>query len=65
MKETLMRQIIAKQGMPEYCYNCRYSDFTYNVYDQGGGISYAEYKCTLTKKRYSWEYSSKKWEEME
>jgi hypothetical protein len=47
-----------KQGMPEICINCKFA------------ASAAEYlsteiTCTLTKKKHSWEYSCKKWREME
>ena len=51
-----------KQGMPEICMNCKFAASSAEYV-----ITYlsTEITCTLTKKRHSWEYSCKKWEEME
>ena len=51
--------------MPEYCYNCKYADFSGDVYDHGGGIFYPEFKCELDKKKHHAEYVCKKWRIME
>lgn len=53
-----------KREIPECCYNCEYSEFSGDVYDQGAGISYPEFKCELDRKKHHAEYSCKKWEEM-
>lgn len=53
----------AKQGMPEICMNCKfakipeYGDYIFMVNTQ--------VKCTITGKVHNWEYSCKKWEEIE
>ena len=48
--------------MPEICMNCKFAASSAEYV-----ITYlsTEITCTLTKKRHSWEYSCKKWEEME
>lgn len=51
----------SKTTISEYCYNCKYADFSGDVYDHGGGIFYPEFKCELDKKKHHAEYTCKKW----
>jgi hypothetical protein len=45
-----------KQGMPEICINCEFSDTP----DYPKWIMTTEIICTKTNKKHSWEYSCKK-----
>ena len=50
-----------KQGMPETCIDCDHA--TYDLLNDK--IDYSKPKCSLTNKKHGWEYSCKKWREME
>lgn len=45
-----------KQGMPEGCFNCKHCEFTANE-----GVCV----CVITLKNHEWDFSCKKWREME
>jgi hypothetical protein len=45
-----------KQGMPEGCFNCKHCEFTANE-----GVCF----CVITLKNHEWNFSCKKWREME
>lgn len=47
-----------KQGMPEICFNCKFAE-------QAGYFPIIKIICTKTYKKYNWNYSCKKWREME
>lgn len=52
---------LAVNKIPKYCYNCKYGEFPYDIYDSDSGIYYTEYTCRLVNKKYHAEYSCKKW----
>ena len=51
-----------KQGMPEICMNCKFSDIP--KYPDYIFFEKDEVVCEKTSKAHNWEYSCKKWEEM-
>lgn len=51
-----MIKLKEKDEIPEGCFNCTYSDATANK-----NVCF----CILVKRKHKWEYSCKRWEEME
>ena len=51
-----------KQGMPEGCFNCK---FQLDTSDDFPIVVVNKVVCSLTKKEHNYDYSCKKWREME